>query len=120
LVTEHERAVLEIVRKIRHPNIVELLGSYNYRENLNLLFPYADTDLRAFFRSGARMSPETVFSGIYGLADALSHIHKLTFLSDGVESRRIGYHHDLRPANILLSGGGGLYDCGLWACKVEK
>jgi serine/threonine protein kinase len=80
LVTEHERAVLEIVRTIRHPNIVELLGSYNYRENLNLLFPYADTDLRAFFRSRAHMSPETVFSSIYGLADALSHIHKLTFL----------------------------------------
>jgi serine/threonine protein kinase len=120
LVAEQERSVLELVRTIQHPNIVEFLGSYTYQDNLNLLFPLAETDLRTFFRSECRISWDAVYYGIYGLADALQSIHNLTFVSDGVESRRIGYHHDLRPANILLRGSDFLIaDFGLAKLKKE-
>jgi serine/threonine protein kinase len=66
------------------------------------------------------MAPDCVCSGIYGLADALKSIHNLIFISDGVESRQIGYHHDLRPANILLYGSTFLIaDFGLAKLKKE-
>lgn len=38
---------------------------------------------------------------MYGLADALVHIHEFAFHDVNIDLMRIGYHHDLRPANIL-------------------
>lgn len=94
--------MLEFLRQLRHPHIIELLGSYTYRNTLNLLFPFADMNLQEFFQSNKRLPPHVLCSGIYGLADALANVHNLNSTSVGFTSNRIGYHHDLRPANILL------------------
>ena len=40
-----ERAVLELLSTLRHPNIVEFLGSYTYRGVVSLLFPLMPLDL---------------------------------------------------------------------------
>ncbi|RYP46351.1 hypothetical protein DL768_007414 [Monosporascus sp. mg162] len=46
-----------------------------------------------------------IYANVYGLADALGRIHNFNFEDDGLEFSRIGYHHDLRPANILVCDG---------------
>lgn len=94
--------MLELLRTLKHPNIMELLGSYTYKETHNLLFPIADMNLHEYFQTNINFSPEELYAGMFGLAEALSSIHKFTF-NDGHDSFScIGYHHDLKPANILI------------------
>jgi serine/threonine protein kinase len=58
--------------------------------------------LRNVFLSTARFDSEMLYTGMFGLAEALACIHSFTF-KDGEEGfSMIGYHHDLKPANILL------------------
>ncbi|KAI8721440.1 Serine/threonine protein kinase [Fusarium sp. LHS14.1] len=99
-----ERAILDLVQTLKHPNIVEFLGSYSYSGSFNLLFPLATMDLKTFLYQGdhSRMEAHKVYSNVYGLADALSHIHDFSLQDGQVAISKIGYHHDLRPANILV------------------
>ncbi|KAF2812458.1 kinase-like protein [Mytilinidion resinicola] len=102
---DDERAILELLQTLRHPNIVEFLGSYAHHGVHNLLFPYVPMDLKRLLAGMAEMplmDPHKIYSGIYGLADALNKIHDFTFKDENAEISKIGYHHDLRPANILV------------------
>ena len=104
LQTKEETVVLELLQKLNHPNIIEFLGSYVYRGYHNLLFPLADMDLHKFFRADIQLPADVLLSEIHGIADGLAHIHKFILLDGQTELKRIGYHHDLRPANILFVG----------------
>ncbi|KAK0646795.1 kinase-like domain-containing protein [Cercophora newfieldiana] len=102
----NERAVLRLLQTLKHPNIIEFLGSYSYNGVCSLLFTFAAMDLGEFLLADARppMEIRSIYAAIHGLADALCHIHNFT-LHDGSNSTAIGmvgYHHDLRPANILV------------------
>lgn len=101
----NERQILDLLGALNHPNIVEFLGSYTHLEIHNLLFPYIEMDLHKFLLTAPPMDPCQAYAGMYGLADALSHIHHFTFKDDNVSISKIGYHHDLRPANILIKDG---------------
>lgn len=66
-------------------------------------------DLREFLLAETPLPMEicSVYAAIHGLADALDQIHNFTY-RDGDEHMAIGlvgYHHDLRPANILVYRG---------------
>lgn len=100
-----ERTVHELLRKLKHPNMVELLASYQYHNCYNLLFPLASTDLQTFLLAETFLDIDTIYVGIHGLADALSHIHDFSFKDKSVDLSRVGYHHDLRPKNILIKDG---------------
>ncbi len=100
-----ERSVLEMLNKIKHPNIVEFLGSYSQYGLQNLLFPYVPMDLHRLFLEKSPLDPDIIYANIYGLADALMNIHEFTFRDKELELGMVGYHHDLRPANILVNGG---------------
>ena len=102
--TKEETVVLELLQKLKHPNIIEFLGSYVYRGYHNLLFPLADMNLHEFFRGDIQLPVDVLLSEIHGIADGLAHIHKYTLLDGETELTRVGYHHDLRPANILFVG----------------
>lgn len=66
-------------------------------------------DLHKFLKSKARYQDfqwdATFYSALTGLASALSKTHclDLTQPDHGVSFKAIGYHHDLRPPNVLVS-----------------
>lgn len=105
----NERMFLRLLNQLRHPNIIQLLGSYTYREEHFFLFPCIDMDLDSFLRIESRFrkfqSDFTFYSALRGLSSALSNAHSLRLNQEahGVDFEAIGYHHDIRPANILVN-----------------
>lgn len=98
----NERAVLDLLKELQHPNIVEFLGSYAPYGIRNFLFPFIPLDLKQFLLEPHFSEPDIIYEGIYGLADALKHIHNFNLTDGDISISLIGYHHDLRPANILV------------------
>ncbi|KAI1737673.1 hypothetical protein F4680DRAFT_203534 [Xylaria scruposa] len=105
---EREDRNLRLLNQLQHPNIIPLWGSYTYREEYNFLFPYIDMDLGRFLMAEARYLEFqwdfTFYSALAGLASALSKTHSLHLNSANhdVDFEAIGYHHDLRPPNVLV------------------
>jgi len=48
------------------------------------------------------MDTESFYSSIVGLASAINHIHNFTYEMGGKNLNFKGYHHDLKPGNILI------------------
>ena len=128
---DREKECLELLRLLRHPNILELLASYTYRSEYNFLFPRIDMDLEQFLvledRFGDFRHNLTYITAMEGLSSALESIHNLHLYPHpcptdyNVEISRIGYHHDLRPRNILVTFNTFLLaDFGLSSFKVAN
>ncbi|XXH02715.1 hypothetical protein Hte_009100 [Hypoxylon texense] len=106
---EHEKMFLRLLNQLHHPNIIRLLGSYTHREEHYFLFPCIDMDLKHFFmqqdRIGEFQQDLTFYSALRGLSSALCNAHSLRLNQEahGVDFEAIGYHHDIRPENILVS-----------------
>ena len=105
----NEQRCLILLNQLNHPNIVPLLASYTYRGEHNFLFLAYEMDLESFFKRGQRFGNFswnfTFYSALRGLAAALCSTHKLHLVEreHGLDLDAIGYHHDLRPANVLIS-----------------
>ena len=110
---EHEEAeLLFLLGTLRHPNIVELLASYTHHGITNLLFVRADFDLHDLLLKQQR--PEqfqedfAFYNAMRGLASGLNHLHNFRPRADPTEIdakvRMHGYHHDIKPRNILIRG----------------
>ena len=105
----NEQRCLILLNQLNHPNIVPLLASYTYKEEHNFLFPAYEMDLESFFKREQRFKnfswDFTFYSALRGLAAALCSTHKLHLVEreHGLDLDAIGYHHDLRPVNILIS-----------------
>jgi serine/threonine protein kinase len=101
---ELELRNLSILRLLRHPNIVELLGSYTYRGKHNFIFPLARggtlADLLKCARPPAFQSDENIILALSGLCSAVHATHNL--FSEDDTLTRIGCHHDLKPHNVLV------------------
>ena len=95
---------VRVMKTLRHPHIVELLGSYIHPGCLSLLMaPVADTDLSKFLRVEASLGSSlfmdrsrTLMRGMICMAAALNYIHSPPIS---------GCHSDIKPANILIKGG---------------
>ena len=83
--------------RLQHPNLIELLGSYSFRNTTNLLFPLMDGDLGMLLATTER--PEQ-------FRDEFSFLRALSGLSSGIEALHyLGVRHrDIKPTNILTNG----------------
>ncbi|KAG0637539.1 kinase-like domain-containing protein [Tuber brumale] len=105
---ESERGPLELLKAQGHPHIIKLLGSYYQNDDYNLFFPLAEGSLKDLFdggRSGLDVGTESFYSSIVGLSSAINHIHNFTYKIGGKNMSFKGYHHDLKPDNILIQQG---------------
>jgi serine/threonine protein kinase len=124
---KNEMALLRLLRRLNHPNIVPLLGSYTYNDEHNFLFPCFEMDLAQFLQLDERFGEfrwDFMFPlALCGLASALEHTHDLhlTMEENGLNYEAIGYHYDFRPANILVSKSSYvLSDFGLGKMKPAE
>ncbi|KAH7083627.1 hypothetical protein FB567DRAFT_604662 [Paraphoma chrysanthemicola] len=105
----NERNCLRELGRLKHRNIIQMLGSYTHQQECCILFPFVELNLDEFLkrpeRFGDFIHDRTFLSALQGLASALSCVHnlKLDTATHGFELERIGYHHDFRPHNILVS-----------------
>jgi calcium/calmodulin-dependent protein kinase (CaM kinase) II len=100
---------LELLRLLRHPNIVPMLGNFRYKMFHCIIFPYAECgtlDDYAFRqRSKFRMSMEQANVVLRQLLEGLSHIHAMGFV-----------HCDVKPANVLVHEVDQKGRPKLWLC----
>ncbi|KAG8527748.1 uncharacterized protein KY384_007902 [Bacidia gigantensis] len=105
----NEQRCLVLLNRLEHPNIVRLLASYSYGGEHYFLFSALDMNLEEFLEMEtpvARFEHSiTFYAALEGLASALRHTHNLHLEGNrhGIDFDGVGYHHDLRPANILVS-----------------
>lgn len=121
---DREDKCLRLLNQLKHQNIIPLLGSYTYGDEQTFLFPYINMDLDKFLtaeeRHGEFRWDFTFCSALTGLASALSKMHRLHLneREHDVDFEAIGYHHDLRPPNVLVSNDTFiLADFGLGSLK---
>lgn len=101
-----EGHVLSLLRLIRHPNMIQLISSYTFRDTYNLLFERAESDMESLLsrseRPSALRSDNSLFQALQGLCSALAAFHH--FAHPELELYLKGFHHDLKPENILVNG----------------
>ncbi|ERF72822.1 hypothetical protein EPUS_04257 [Endocarpon pusillum Z07020] len=98
---KNEAEVLKELSKQRHKHIVPHFASWSQDGQFSMLFPFADGNLREYW-SRPPQRPEVnaqfvtwMLAQFCGLADAVRRIHMMG-----------GYHHDIKPENILYFSDG--------------
>lgn len=105
---ETELHNLNLLNNLKHPNILELLGSWTYRGKHNALFPCAKGgDLFQLLNSKSRpyhfLDDSAFYRALSQLSSAIQKVHQYT--SEKLNLTLIGVHHDLKPKNILVHEG---------------
>ena len=112
-----ESKMLQTLAEFPHEHITPYLASWTHGDTFYMLFPLATSNLRTFLdkKNERKLDASFVlwlFSQLSGLADGVRVIHNIGGGSKSTVHRfhekvsggkaRIGFHHDLRPENILL------------------
>ncbi|KAI9744317.1 MAG: hypothetical protein M1818_002469 [Claussenomyces sp. TS43310] len=116
---ENEVRVLSSLQRLKHPNILQLVGCYTYNSKHNLVSPFVPGGtLRRFLENpkSPDLCREEMFSSIAGLTSAIWALHE--FVHGDTEPSHKGHHQDLWPDNILVDGARFiLADFGLSSIK---
>ncbi len=115
-----ERENLQVFTRGRHPSIIQALCFYQWRGQINFVFPFIDGTLEKLL-GGQWCGPEKdyletmdpphhwLWAQMIGVAEGLSTIHNLQNTESKRNGKRmIGFHFDLKPANILINLKGEL------------
>lgn len=101
-----EHSNLALLKNAEHPNILEMVGSYTLGENQNMLFQeISGGNLKQLMKDDQAhefRSSQDLWTALAGLASAIKTVHSLT--SKKSNFIKNGFHHDLRPENILVDG----------------
>ncbi len=101
------RVEADVLMRLRHENIVELLGFEESGADRLLLLEYVDgCDLRALADRCAAVAPPPPGLAAYvvqKVCRALAHAHRFT-LPDGTEQQIL--HRDVSPSNVMLARDG--------------
>ncbi|XP_042535292.1 serine/threonine-protein kinase 36 isoform X1 [Dipodomys spectabilis] len=91
---------IEIMRGLRHPNIVHMLDSFETDKEVVVVTDYAEGELFQILEDDGKLPEEQVQAIAAQLVSALYYLH----------SHRI-LHRDMKPQNILLAKDGGIKLC---------
>lgn len=124
-----EAELLFLLGSLRHENIVELLAAYTKDGVSNLLFAPAELDLHDFLFlpnwSQGFEEEITILKALHGLLSAVAYLHNFRSrpptLSNLPGISMNGYHHDIKPRNVLVRGTNFiLADFGLSKLKDQE
>ncbi|KAI5778771.1 kinase-like domain-containing protein [Geopyxis carbonaria] len=101
---EEKKLEFTAATMVRHRNICPLLAAYRYGDKYNMIFPFADCNLREYWETkeapiGRTHQRMEFLTEIAALAKGLRRIHNAQCQEDGETLR--GYHRDLKPTNIV-------------------
>ena len=97
---------LSILNHLENFNILELLALYIYDKKHHLIFLLAEeSTLNNLLESESESNPfksnKIFYIAFAGLFSRIKHLHN--FVEKKINLSLIGYHHNLRPKNILVS-----------------
>ncbi|KAJ0168070.1 Serine/threonine-protein kinase ATG1t [Colletotrichum tanaceti] len=107
-----ELRALKTFNRHGHPHLTKLLVTYEYHRYRFFLFPWADGNLREFWRKFARPEPSLPlvkwmaeqFSGLASGLELIQHPPRDSVMAE--ESQYYGRHGDLKPENVLWFSDG--------------
>lgn len=85
------RRECDIQRKLKHPNVIEMLETFDTKNDLVIVTEYASTDLHKYLAEKGVFNDEMAKKLSGDLVSALYYLH----------SNRV-LHRDLKPQNVLL------------------
>lgn len=100
---ELELRNLSILGNLKHPNVIELLSAYTWKNTYSLIFPLLGKNLNKFMtnpRPEQFQTDSSIFIALARLSLGLEHVHN--FVTEQINLEKIGCHHDLKPDNIFL------------------
>ena len=84
---------LEMLKKIKHENIVEYKESFIHKKNLYLVFEYVEKNLLELLQETPNgISPPKIKYLIYQLIKAIKYLHSKNII-----------HRDIKPENLLIN-----------------
>ncbi|KAL8112013.1 hypothetical protein AgCh_019643 [Apium graveolens] len=94
LVIQDFRHEVNLLVKLRHPNIVQFLGAVTDRKPLMLITEFLrGGDLHQFLKGKGALSPATAVSFALDIARGMAYLHN---------EPNVIIHRDLKPRNVLL------------------
>ncbi|MQL80308.1 hypothetical protein Taro_012770 [Colocasia esculenta] len=94
LVTQDFRHEVNLLVKLRHPNIVQFLGAVTERKPLMLITEYLrGGDLHQYLKEKGSLNPLTAINFALDIARGMAYLHN---------EPNVIIHRDLKPRNVLL------------------